>query len=716
MPEQANNQDGIFGSTANVNGQSAIESVQAEEIRRLQQQKVQAEAAVPSAIPNPPLITPGEVLSLSPPSPVDVPLTAAQMMQEASQEAQARTDAAVARAAQFDARSAAGASRGPMPLPPSAGRTSFDAVTANARAAAQGPGFSAPPSSGKLTSTALANAPALFDGAAYEASRHTGYFSDPALAPSPSYSAPQESVDLWTSQNNNGRVDAGVGSASPEMRAQLESLRTSAVVPRAGLEEASHPTYASYEAAQQAKADILSDARNLYASRGEYDKIGKSGFLAEIKAAEISQGLQEARPRGLAGAAANMREDFAEPYGKLNYGYALAQIGQEGGQYYEKTNSGQYLTPEQQQTAAAGALPGIGALAGTAIGSLIAPGIGSWVGGMIGGGAGSAASGVLGAGFEREQSVRQTSDVFGTATGASTDALKEFADTLRSTSAATKEMQTAFTTLSTAGPGVGAGTLSGAAFMSGALGERYNPALSGLTHALSSDPLLRSLQPSVAATGGRLTTAQLGDIATAEAFSGDYAASTDAATLAEGTLTSPQYAADMNRHASLVSPGGLLRDLSPLGILTHPFQATQDLLAQGRLWTGQDDQYVPGADAAKARIAKDRADAFRVYTTAASAQEVARTGMGLAGAADRHRSEYGRVRSRLDQPCGSNEPVRTVVTLGAQRLGHGSGSLHQRPPQHGRRNAPQDPDGSRHRPNACADRPGQRRKSRAFCL
>lgn len=355
---------------------------------------------------------------------------------------------------------------------------------------------------------------------------------------------------------------------------------------------------------------------------------GPSGFQ------KIGSGAR--RLMGRAGE--NMREDFADPsgYGKLNYGYALQQLGHEGGELYEKTNSGNYLTPEQSEAANAGLLPGIGAVAGTLIGSMVAPGVGSWVGGMIGAGVGSAAQGIVGANEERAQSVRETGNIFGTETGASTAAIKEFTEALSHASAATKEVQAAFTTLSGAGPGVGGGTLPGVEFMSGALGERYNPALSGLTHALSSDPVLRSLQPALGASGGNFGggmagAQQLGDIATAEAFSGDWQASGDAATLAEGSLTNTQYAADMNRHSSAFTFGGAVRLLNPIGQLTHPFQNAQDIQALERLWTGQDDQYIPGAEAEKARIAKDRAEAYGLYADGASAEEVAKTGVGLAG-------------------------------------------------------------------------------------
>lgn len=349
----------------------------------------------------------------------------------------------------------------------------------------------------------------------------------------------------------------------------------------------------------------------------------------------VDTGALGQKVRGIGSKAlANMSEDWADEsgYGKLNYAMAAAQLGQEGGRYYEATNSGKYLTPEEQTTASAGMLPGVMGMAGVAIGSMIAPGAGSWVGGLVGTGLGAGAQGIIGATEERAQSVRETTDVYGTQTGATSDALKEFTEALRTTSAATKEVQAAFTTMAAAGPGMGAGTLAGTEFLSGALGERYNPALSGLTHALSSDPLMRGVLPALNASGGNLPTAQLGNIAVAEAFAGNWDASNDAATLAEGSLTDPRYSADMNRHKDLFSVGGAIRMFNPIGALTHPVQNTQDMMAQARLWMGLDPQYLDGADEARAGITRERTEAYSAYTSAASAQEVAKTGVGQAGA------------------------------------------------------------------------------------
>ena len=48
MPDEINNPGNVFGTTADVNAGSAVEAVQAEEIRRLQQQKDQAQTFTPS--------------------------------------------------------------------------------------------------------------------------------------------------------------------------------------------------------------------------------------------------------------------------------------------------------------------------------------------------------------------------------------------------------------------------------------------------------------------------------------------------------------------------------------------------------------------------------------------------------------------------------------------------------------------------------------------
>ena len=302
---------------------------------------------------------------------------------------------------------------------------------------------------------------------------------------------------------------------------------------------------------------------------------------------------------------------------------------------YALNNSGNYLTPEQRETANAAMLPGAFGLAGTVAGAMIGGPMGAWAGSIAGAAVGGSLQSIVGANEQREQAVRQTGDVYGTQTGESAAALRDFTDSLRQANVATKEAYAAFSTLASAGPGIGAGTLPGVALMSGALGERYNPALSGLTHALSSDPILRALQPQIAATGGNLGAGRLGDIAVAEAFSGDWGASNDAATLAEGSLTNPQYAKDANnadRAESWAVYGDLFtnwhalgRDLS--GQVKH-YHAGGSFLPN----TDDPNQYVPGADAERARIAKDRAGAYALYTQGASAEEIAKTGVGLAAA------------------------------------------------------------------------------------
>lgn len=227
-----------------------------------------------------------------------------------------------------------------------------------------------------------------------------------------------------------------------------------------------------YKTAQKRRAGVEAMVRDDYALRDEYDEIDKPGFQKDVKAELVLAGLKEAPKRGLARLGENIKEDWAEPsgYGKLNYGYALAQGGQEFSQYYTKTHAGQYLTPEQNQSAQSGMLGGAGALLGTAIGSMVAPGVGSWVGGMIGGGAGQAAAGVVGANEEKAQASRQIGEMFATSLGEAASKVKEFSAQIEATGAPLKQVQAVLGSVAGTAP-LGAGAASGAGAMTNALGE-----------------------------------------------------------------------------------------------------------------------------------------------------------------------------------------------------------------------------------------------------
>ncbi len=670
MPSTNNNPEDVLGSTADLNAGGAIQEVQAEQIKRLESEKQQAQAAnpTPQPLPNPPLITAEDVLSLLPPA---APLSAADMMQEAAQEAQARTSAAEARAAGFHAQAAAPVSPAPPPAPasipnPIPRRSSFDAAEANARAANASQGFPVAQDPSKVTFSAPKDAANAFDWEAYEQARQTGCWTeptpqpmvsaesgtpsyarvgmetaadDPRVAPSPSYARVGMDEDLWASRvMANGdkidRVDAAFANRVPEYQQEIEAQRARA----ASIAAAVSPTEDAPGSFRDRFASYTADWAEVGAAyrQSASEPFGEKfdSFADTAARFGVDTGVLGERVRGVGQAAlANIQHELKSPYAAMQAGFALEAVGKSAGAYYEQTNSGRYLTPEQQGEAQAGMLPSILGAVGTVVGA--ATPLGAWGGSLVGSGIGSAAQGILTAGYEREQAVRETSSIYGTATGESAAALRDFTDSLRQANVATKEAYAAFTTLASAGPGIGAGTLPGVALMSGALGERYNPALSGLSHALSSDPILRALQPQMSATGGNLGAGRLGDIAVAEAFSGNWGASNDAATLAEGALTNPQYAKDANnadRAESWAVYGDLFTNWHALG---------RDLSGQvkhyhagGSFLPNIDDpnQYVPGADAERARIAKDRAGAYALYTQGASAEEIAKTGVGLAAA------------------------------------------------------------------------------------
>lgn len=357
-------------------------------------------------------------------------------------------------------------------------------------------------------------------------------------------------------------------------------------------------------------------------------KRGPSGFQ------RMASGAQKLMAR----AGENMREDFADPtgYGKLNYGYGLQQLGGEAGQLYEKTNSGNYLTPEEHETAAAGLLPGLGAIAGVAIGSMIAPGVGSWVGGMIGGGAGSAAQGVIGANEERAQASRQIGDEFTVALGEATSKLRDFSSQAEATGAPLKELQQVLGAAGSVAP-LGRDAIAGAGAMTNALGE-YAPAnYASVAHQLK-DPLVFGLAAEMG-QNGRLSRSGYQSLGYKAAIEGDAEGlqqdnlAAERSTLADN----PAYQAAQKRMRDAENPLGIAAD-----VLTLPFGGSARLgIRAGNGLAGyrasQDlEENNPGDPTAKARAAlfqefgQIREDEG-LNQALGSEAEAARTGIGLRG-------------------------------------------------------------------------------------
>ncbi len=496
--------------------------------------------------------------------------------------------------------------------------TSWNADTANARAASRPYVVSDTVSSG-TTLSAAPNAGAAFDREAYERSRTTDYYVNNAAPETPAEEAPSLSrVEKRLPYTN------GYASRVAEIQARQTEQAASTLTDTVAQPRASSPRYANAKEARDLDRLLRTGLEDEYAQAGRVPEIGGQGFNEELTAQRVEAELiaaPEARATGLARIKENFREDMKSPFGPLNYAFAAAQIGQGAAHNYEKMGTGDYVTPEQQSTAAAGMLPGAGALVGTLIGSAIMPGAGSWAGGIVGGGIASVAQGIIGANNERDQSIRQTSEMVGTLTGADASAVREFTEALRGGTAAVKDVGTAFATLTNAGPGVNTTTsLSGVQFMANALGERFNPALSGVEKAITSDPILRGLQPELGRTGGKLTAAQYGDLAVTEAFQGDFQASNDALTLQQGVQSS---AYDRDKE--------FVDRWSKVPWYTNLLQWSKTdaaIDAQKRIDAGEKPD--PAVAASQAQSVEEAQHAYGLYTDSASAQETVRAGVGLA--------------------------------------------------------------------------------------
>ena len=412
-------------------------------------------------------------------------------------------------------------------------------------------------------------------------------------------------------------IAGGLGTPAPEpvddalvtSRVPVRDLQAEAFVTS---ERADAPRFGSFSEAQSRRQEIETGLRDRYTQEGRFGDIGGADYKDALRSDLADEELAEPKRTGLAGVKQRMGEEWNSQWGKLNYAFAATDLLQGAGKLYAATNSGDYVTPEEKASAAGGLLQGAGALVGTALGG--------WGGGIIGGGIGSFAENILTANQQREQSIRQTSELVGTVTGGDANAVREFTEALRSGTAAVKEVQQAFSTLTNAGPGVNTTTsLAGAEAMSNALGERFNPALSGVERAIGSDPILRGLQPELGRTGGRLTASQYGDLAVTEAFQGDFAASNNALTLQEGAQAT-QYDKDKaftERWAD-----------TPIWTkLLYPSKNGAALDAAQRMGTEAPD---PNAAGVAAQTVKDRDAAFGLYLDSSSAQEQARAGVGLA--------------------------------------------------------------------------------------
>jgi hypothetical protein len=376
------------------------------------------------------------------------------------------------------------------------------------------------------------------------------------------------------------------------------------------------------------RADKIRDLENQFAEM-------PGGFAKIRNSQEWATAEQDAlEPLGLA---APMEEEthrsFGSKYmhafrstgGEISVGMAAIQAGERLSQNAARNDSGAYVTPEQRaasdMTATAG---GVGSIIGLGLGALTGTPGGAMLGSMAGGAAGNVMGADFAAGQERHQAGRETAEMLATQLGAASDKVKEFAETLASAGAPIKELQTAIATLTGLSPGANATTtVSGAAGLSNALGERFNPALAGSAHFLGSDANLMGMAPEFAAKGGNLGASELGNLSVNAAFSGNWQASNDLATLQEGAIKNPNYSRDKS-FIDREAPD------SDKDYFTNPGRYDAAEEAKDRL--KGESEYLPGHSPADVKkTADERAAAFGVHVASARAQVGASTAFSLAG-------------------------------------------------------------------------------------
>lgn len=365
--------------------------------------------------------------------------------------------------------------------------------------------------------------------------------------------------------------------------------------------------------------------------------------------------FQEQFQKGLGRARANFSDPRSRHSIAFGVGFSAMAIGQ-GVSSMARLDAGQHVTPEQRESAEVSAFaPGLGGLVGTVAGTAIGGPAGGMVGQFAGQAVGQIGASVFGAEMERSQSIRETGETFGTSTAASTEEIKRFTEALQASGAAVREVQTAFTTLAQAGPGIGANTASGAEFMSGALGERFNPMLSSVASGLSRDPILNTLTPQLTASGGKLAPGDFAGLSVAFAAQGNWEGSQQALVGMEGSLTNPDYARDKGIMDAYNKEGFWERTKN---YWAHADITDKQDAAQARL--DDSDPYHPGeqplspsAQAARKKATQERDEVFGLYTGAASAEAQAKTGFGLAGARMALAQAQGAGDDQLDALAGN---------------------------------------------------------------
>ncbi len=495
---------GVNGGPS-INAAPALAAVQAEQIKRLEQQQQQTEEQARAAAASPPLAAPpllGPDLTDSVPVgavPALDPADVSTMQEEVARAEQRRVSAQRAQSASSYRPAFAPSASAPLTpheqalaedwayfqKQPSAPPALSGRFSAGAGFADE---FTVNPDDERLEADLFSRAP---QQQAHEARREQFEAMSEQVAPG----APDPLADDWFETAHPTR----------DLKAEGFEVRDSADDPRS-------PRYGNYAEASARRSQIEGQLRDRYTQEGRYSDIGNTGYKSELRSNLAEEDLAEPQKTGLAGVKQRMAEEWNGPWGKLNYAFAAGDLLQGAGKMYALNNSGQYVTPEQQETGAAGLLPGVGALVGTALGG--------WGGGIVGGGVGTLAQGVVGANEQREGAAREASERLAASLGLSADAAERFKGAIEGAGASTQAMAQGLAALQASGPGVGAQAIAGAARSALSEGEYYAADTAATSKFLSSDPALAPLAQTYR-TQGELTQGQYQGIASLALAEGD---------------------------------------------------------------------------------------------------------------------------------------------------------------------------------------------------
>lgn len=394
-----------------------------------------------------------------------------------------------------------------------------------------------------------------------------------------------------------------------------------------------------YRSKLNARTDAISELQDTWTRAGRFPEIGKSPAWAEAEQSHL-ESLGLASPVSEAASpsfGSRYGHAFNSSGGLLSLGFAAIETSERMSQNAARNDSGQYVTPEMQAASSVSSVSqGLGSILGLGVGALSGNPQIAMLAAMGGGAAGSVFSADYTAGQERAQAGRETGELIANQMGEAASRVKEFSEALANANAPIKELQTALGTLAGLAPGINnTSTVSGAAGLSNALGERYNPALSGGAKFIGSDANLMGLAPQFAAGGGNLGPAELGNLSVNAAFQGDWQASNDFATLQEGAIRNPAYSRDrafLDRENNKSGFDKWKTSMTTPSRVDWFSNHENDAYGAAEQRLKNEPEYLPGASPEDiARTNAARTEAFGVHTAAARAQVYAGTAFSLAG-------------------------------------------------------------------------------------